>query len=258
MDELERLRQENAELKLANQAQQEVNEYKQFFLARVAHELRSPLSSLISLQQLIIEGFCETLAEEKEFLNDAHAAAYRLLAMIDDLVTVAKIDYGQESLELQPISLELFFAELKAQIGLPVGNSNFRLDFISPPSKILVNGDRRRLLWVLRNLIDACLQSTKAMAGEIILQVQCITPKVKLELLLPCSSEIWQDSPLGVNQPPTPKNKISFAPSLSPALRWQLCHTLLNKMGGSLALNPQASDKTMVTITLPLAIEKLS
>lgn len=252
MDDLERLQRENAELKLALQAQQEVNEYRQFFLARVAHELRSPLSSLISLQQLIIQGFCETPAEEKEFLSDAHTAAHRLLAMIDDLVTVAKIDYGQGPLDLQAIELGELFIELKAQIGLPVGNSNFRLDFIPSQQKIWVNGDRQKLLWVLRNLIDSCLQSTKAMTGAILLQTlpQSLPSQLTLELHLPCSPEIWQDPPLDQPQ----RSKVSTTTSLSPTLRWQLCHTLLQKMNGSLSPIPQALEQTRVEITLPLAI----
>ncbi len=252
MDELERLREENAELKLSQQILREINEYKQFFLARVAHELRSPLSSLISLQQLIIHGFCESPEEEKEFLNDAHTAAYRLLAMIDDLVTVAKIDYGREPLDLQSLDLGELFSELKTQIALPVGNGNFQLNLISPQAKILVYGDRQKLLWVLRNLIDACLQSTKAGAGEIVLQAQSDAPQVRLELQLPCPPEVWQDAALGIDPPPP--GKISPTISLSPALRWQLCHILLNKMNGSITLTPPSPGQTTVAITLPSAI----
>ena len=103
MNELERLQKENEALTLALQAQREINHYKQFFLARVAHELRSPLSSLISLQQLILHDLCETPAEEKEFLSDANVAAQKLLTMIDDLVTVSDAAFAVVTSVVNPM-----------------------------------------------------------------------------------------------------------------------------------------------------------
>ncbi|MFN9173016.1 MAG: sensor histidine kinase [Synechocystis sp.] len=244
MNDLEQLQQENEALTLALQAQQEINHYKQFFLAHVAHELRSPLSSLISLQLLILHDLCETPAEEKEFLTDANLAAKKLLTMIDDLVTVAKIDYGKINLDYCPIAITDLFAELNHTIKLPVENHNFKLDFFSSNSLPLINGDRQKILWVLRNLIDRSLKISSDKSGIVKLAatIDRDSSKVRLILQLPCAPNVWQLSLakdelteiLEANR----LQKISQKFFLSPALTWQLVQTMIEKMGGSVAYQP--------------------
>lgn len=241
MNELEQLQQENEALRLALQAQQEINHYKQFFLARIAHELRSPLSSLMSLQQLILHDLCDNPAEEKEFLTDANTAAKRLLTMIDDLVMVAKVDYGKTSLDCGPIALSDLLAELEYTVKLPVGNHNFRLEFCLPDALPPINGDRHKILWVLRNLIDRALESTLDKSGIIKLEAKldhhhC---QILVSLQLPCVPDVWQFSfPASETEEIVDSNhlqKISHKFMLSPAVTWQLAQTLMGKMGGSLA-----------------------
>ena len=242
MNELERLQKENEALTLALQAQREINHYKQFFLARVAHELRSPLSSLISLQQLILHDLCETTEEKKEFLTDANVAAQKLLTMIDDLVTVAKIDYGKINLDNTPIAITDLLTELKNTIELPVGNRNFHLDFSAPDSLPLINGDRQKILWVLRNLIERALDITPDNSGIIKLEgtIDGEQSTVRLMLRLPCPPDAWQ-FPLTEDESSdiidsSHLQKISHKFVLSHALTWQLAQIVIEKMGSSVAI----------------------
>jgi signal transduction histidine kinase len=266
MNELEQLQQENEALRLALQAQQEINHYKQFFLARIAHELRSPLSSLISLQQLILHDFCETPAEEKEFLTDANVAAQKLLAIIDDLVTVAKIDYGKINLDDEPIILTELFAELNHLLKLPAGNRNFQLHYSAPDSLPLINGDRQKILWILRNLIDRSLEMISPGSGVITLEASLVNnqdsqpSKILITLGLPCAADVWQfseDQPKSADGVASnPLEKISHRVFLSPAITWQLAQTLMVKMGGTMAIvNPDVPmthpPQSAVSLELP-------
>ena len=261
-NELEQLQQENEALLLALQAQQEINHYKQFFLARIAHELRSPLSSLISLQQLILHDLCETPAEEKAFLTDANVAAKKLLTMIDDLVTVAKIDYGKISLDYCPIGVTDLLTELKHSLKLPVGNRNFKLDCHAPDFLPLINGDRQKVLWILRNLIDRSLQISADKHGTIKLEgmIDADGSAICLKLHLPCAPTIWQFSPTEDESTDIlaspPLQKISHQFLLSPALTWQLAQTMAGKMNGSLVILPPSSpehklQQTVMILQLP-------
>jgi signal transduction histidine kinase len=262
MNELEQLQQENEALRLALQAQQEINHYKQFFLARIAHELRSPLSSLMGLQQLILNDLCDDPAEERAFLKDANVAANKLLTMIDDCVAVAKIDYGRITLDATVIEVTTLFTELEQLVALPVGNRNFRLTFDAPESLPAINGDHQKVIWVLRNLIDRALEMTPERSGliQLIGSRDADQAKVKLTLILPCGADVWQWT-----TPPqdttaastvTRLQKISHQVRLSPPLTWQLAQTLITKMGGSAAIANQepAQSKTpptVISLTLP-------
>ena len=94
MSDIEQLTTELENTQIAYQMAQEINQLKTGFLGRAAHELRSPLSSLISLHQLILFDFCESPEEEKQFLEHAYQSAQKLLEMIDELILVSKLDYG--------------------------------------------------------------------------------------------------------------------------------------------------------------------
>ncbi|MGA1622295.1 MAG: sensor histidine kinase [Synechocystis sp.] len=262
MNELEQLQQENEALRLALQAQQEINHYKQFFLARIAHELRSPLSSLMGLQQLILNDLCDDPAEERAFLKDANVAANKLLTMIDDCVAVAKIDYGRITLDATAIEVTALFTELEQLVALPVGNRNFRLTFDAPASLPTINGDRQKIIWVLRNLIDRALDTTPERNGHIHLSGSRDgdPSQVTLTLQLPCGADEWQwtTPPQDTTAASTVTHlqKISDQVRLSPALTWQLVQTLIMKMGGSAAIGDQdpAQNKTPLTViclTLP-------
>ncbi|MFM1843755.1 MAG: hypothetical protein RLZZ490_2498 [Cyanobacteriota bacterium] len=262
MNELEQLQQDNQTLRLALQTQQEINDYKQFFLARIAHELRSPLTSLISLQQLILHDFCDSPAEEKEFLIDANKAAQKLLTMIDDLVTVSKIDYGKISLNCYPIALSDLWKDLESIIKLPVGNRNFQLELCAPDCFPSINGDRQKILWVFRNLIVRALEVTQDKSGIIRLDVTLAEeqPNLQVTLHLPCPARMWQLSaqedetiqPLDLSH----LQKISHQCVLSPALTAQLAQTIIEKMGGlmeivSPPLVENDSRETLIVLALP-------
>ncbi|GBF84663.1 histidine kinase dimerization/phospho-acceptor domain-containing protein [Aphanothece sacrum] len=70
-DEIEALKQELEQTKLAYQMAVQLSQFKSGFLAKTSHELRSPLSTLMGLHQLILSDLCENHEEEREFIEQA-------------------------------------------------------------------------------------------------------------------------------------------------------------------------------------------
>src|SRR4028118_383672 len=66
---------------LAYQMAHEMSQFKSGFLARTSHELRSPLSSVIGLHQLILSDLCDSPEEEREFVAQANASALKLVKL---------------------------------------------------------------------------------------------------------------------------------------------------------------------------------
>ncbi|MFM7191489.1 MAG: hypothetical protein ACKOX2_11830 [Microcystaceae cyanobacterium] len=89
--------------------------------------MRSPLSSLISLQQLIVLDFCESREEERQFIEQAYQASQKLLAMLDQVVQVSKIDYGAIILTPEVVNLSDILIELQTYIALPLANHHIPL-----------------------------------------------------------------------------------------------------------------------------------
>ncbi|MEQ8958292.1 MAG: histidine kinase dimerization/phospho-acceptor domain-containing protein, partial [Coleofasciculus sp. C2-GNP5-27] len=78
-DQLESLKQELEQTRLAYQMAHEMSLYKGGFLARTSHELRSPLSSLMGMHQLILSDLCDSPEEAKEFVAQAHTSAQKMV-----------------------------------------------------------------------------------------------------------------------------------------------------------------------------------
>ena len=86
------LLQELQQTQLAYHKAQEMGQFKAGFLARISHELRSPLGSIIGLHQLILADLCENPEEEREFISQAHEKSLKLLKLIDEILNISKIE----------------------------------------------------------------------------------------------------------------------------------------------------------------------
>lgn len=151
---------------LAYERLSQLERFKSGFLARTAHELRSPINSVIGLHQLILEGLCETPEEEKQFTGEAKEAAYKVLQLFDTIIAASKLDIGREVPVLEPIALATLFKTLKELTQLQAANSNLRLTF--KPTDLSVVSDLKWLQMMLISLIDDAITSTKL--GDITLE----------------------------------------------------------------------------------------
>ncbi|MDJ0695238.1 HAMP domain-containing sensor histidine kinase [Mastigocoleus sp. MO_188.B34] len=139
---------------LAYQMAQEMSEFKGGFLARVTHELRSPLNGLIGLHQLILEDLCESPSEEREFISQAHERALILLKLLDEILKVARADYGANKLDIQPVSISKLFQEVYELNYMLAANRNFPFIVTSPQPEIYASADKSWLRQVLNNLVS--------------------------------------------------------------------------------------------------------
>lgn len=142
---------------LAYQMASEMSQFKAGFLARTSHELRSPLSSTIGTLQLILSDLCDDPAEEREFVEQAHAGALRLVKLIDEIVFVAKTEHGTDKMDIEPIQLAKLFDEVDDLTYLQAANRSIRLEITPPDPEIYVLADWPRFRQVLVNLVDTAI-----------------------------------------------------------------------------------------------------
>jgi signal transduction histidine kinase len=255
MSEIERLKIELEETKLAYCMARDINQFKTGFLARVAHELRSPLSSLISLQQLILLDFCENREEEKSFLEHAYESAQKLLGMIDEIVAVSKLDYGAVALALEPTPLRPLLAELRELVEMPVGNRNLSLQIQAPEQSLLVLADRNRLLQILLSLLDAIIKTMTRGSIDIRTEIIPSQQQAQIALAFPCSPLIWTDKNPGIPllAEATLEQLAAFSRSLetSARMKFLLAEILILKMGGKLQvldISPETAENSQTCL----------
>ena len=239
MNEIEELKEELRQAQLAFQMAAQMSQFKAGFLARTSHELRSPLSSMIGLHQLILSDLCESPEEQKEFIAQAYHSALKLMKLIDEIVAVSKTEYGTDRLYLESLQLAEIFNKIDRLTHLQAANRNLKLNIITPDPEICVLADRSRLTQLIFNLIDSGISLMRS--GKIKLSSTRVTADtVTVEIDLDCATTLWQEAT--TSEPNFETTDLSQIREylqqigLSANMKLLLSQTLLETMGGELKL----------------------
>lgn len=151
------------DLQLAYQQLLALERFKSGFLARTSHELRSPINTIVSLHQLILEDLCESPQEEKDFVEQSKQAALKMLALFDRIAAVSKLDAGREPPKIELVDLSFLIPEVEMLTALQTANQNVRYKVEAPTDELEVSTDRRWLKNTLVALIQDAIPHTKSL-----------------------------------------------------------------------------------------------
>ena len=148
------LRQKNVELANANQA-------KDNFLANMSHELRTPLNAIIGFAGTLLMRLPGPLTPDQETqLKTLQASARHLLALINDLLDVAKIEAGKIELHLELVDCRSVIQEVVAALSPEAIRKELEFQAILPAIDLVVRTDRRALSQIVLNLANNALKFT--------------------------------------------------------------------------------------------------
>lgn len=103
-DDVTQLEETRKELGVAKQAADEANQAKSEFLARMSHEIRTPMNAILGYTDVLRRGFDDDVNDRQEYLNTISASGEHLLALINDILDLSKIEAGSVELELNRCS----------------------------------------------------------------------------------------------------------------------------------------------------------
>jgi hypothetical protein len=137
-------------------------QFKAGFLARTTHELRSPLSTVMSLHQLILNNLCDSPEEERQCLKDAYNASQQLLDMLELVTQVSKSELGSRPLQIQAVSLHHLLEDFYIFSRLQTANRSLRLQIDFPDPNIQIQADPNCLRQALLCLLEPILSDRSA------------------------------------------------------------------------------------------------
>ena len=188
-----------SDLQLAYQRLLALERFKSGFLARTSHELRSPINTIVSLHQLILEDLCEGPEEEKEFITQSKGAALKMLALFDQITAVSKLDIGREPPKLENVDLSFLLPEVEMLTRLQAANQNIRYTVESPTDEIEVYTDNKWLKNIVTSLLQDAIPQTKLLslrveqAGDsVTVVIECDRDAQSLQTELDTVSDITQ------------------------------------------------------------------
>ncbi|AVH69038.1 HAMP domain-containing protein [Nostoc sp. 'Lobaria pulmonaria (5183) cyanobiont'] len=164
---------EQARVSLEDKAEQLAlsSKYKSEFLANMSHELRTPLNSLLILAKLLTDNIDHNLtAKQVEYSQTIYSAGTDLLALINDILDLAKIESGTMSIDMTQMPLaelgeqiERTFRQIAQSKGLA-----FAIEF-TPELPNSISTDVKRIQQVLKNLLSNAFKFTEQ--GEVRLRI---------------------------------------------------------------------------------------
>ena len=235
-DDVEPLKEELRQAQLAYQMAHEMSQFKAGFLARTSHELRSPLSSLIGMHQLILSDLCDSPQEERDFVAQANVSAQKMVKLLDEVIAVAKTEHGTNRLEIRSVSLSHVFEDLELLTHMQAANRNIQLKVISPDPDIDVLADPRRFQQVLRGIVDSAIAQMDEGTIEVSAAGFPESQSVQIWIDVQCPNLIWSESVDVLSQTPVPEVKLSERALISPGLMLLMVQTLVEVMNGRLEL----------------------
>jgi two-component system OmpR family sensor kinase len=144
----------------------EVDDLKTRFLSTVSHELRTPLTSITGYLQLLEQGVMGELTPDQ--LNYVHVAQRngdRLTSLIDDLLMLSRFDAGRIEMACERVDVAEQLRHLREEM-VPVAAKRQTQLALETPSKLIIEGDSRRLSQSFANLVSNAIKFNRE-GGEV-------------------------------------------------------------------------------------------
>ena len=160
-DELEvKVAERTRELAQANIQLQELDRLKSMFIASMSHELRTPLNSIIGFTGIILQGMAgEITKEQSKQLTMVKNSAEHLLALINDVIDVSKIEAGKVEPAIEEFDFLCIIREVKDSFEVIADEKGLKLS-IEMPDKLVIKSDERRTKQIIMNLVNNAVKFT--------------------------------------------------------------------------------------------------
>lgn len=151
------------------------------FVSNVSHELRGPLAAVKILAETLASGALKEKKRAKDFLRRINGEIDRMTAMVNELMELSRLESEQSSLQLAPLDLHPFIAEMLDEHRDRTKKNKIALDEALPESLPPVRGDEEKLRQVFDNLLNNAVKFTPE-DGRISLSAQQENGKVCLRV----------------------------------------------------------------------------
>jgi hypothetical protein len=250
----------NIQLSQARDQAMQASKTKSSFLASMSHELRTPLNAIIGYSEILLEEMHDV--GESGYTNDIEkirTAGNNLLALINDILDLSKIEAGRMDLFIEEFDLQLLLKEIDSTINPLVTKKANTLTVTASGPPLLLRLDHTKLRQILFNLLSNSCKFTEH--GKITLTVESDSSHAKFDHDVVMFSV--RDSGIGMTQDQMKKLFKDFSQAdgsttkkfggtgLGLAITKKFCEM----MNGSITVQSVPNEGTTFTVTLPTHLQ---
>jgi signal transduction histidine kinase len=163
VEQRERLEVLTKELAAANERLKELDKLKSEFLSFASHQVKSPMAAVKGYATLIYDGTFGLVPDKvKEVTHKIKASADRMIALVDNLLDLRKIEEGKMEYDFVEVEVAKFVSEIVEELSPLASDKKLELSFEGEPSGIKIKADAQKLRQVIQNLIDNAAKYTQA------------------------------------------------------------------------------------------------
>lgn len=246
-----KIKERTAELEIARDQALTATRHKSEFLANMSHELRTPLNAIIGFSEVLLEKmFGDVNAKQAEYLEDVLSSGRHLLALINDILDLSKVEAGRTELEPTTFSLPATLQNTLALVRERAMRHRIRLSCDIDTRLGECTADERKIKQVLLNLLSNAIKFTPD-GGNVAL---------KASLRGETAEIVVSDTGVGIAQEEQSKIFDEFyrakdglvSKREGTGLGLSLAKKLIELHGGTISLESQVGQGSTFTVALPL------
>ncbi|MEH6631599.1 MAG: PAS domain-containing sensor histidine kinase [Halopseudomonas aestusnigri] len=228
------------------------NQAKDQFFAKMSHELRTPLNAIIGFSEALLLGFCgEQNDKQAEYIDHIRTSGIHLLALVNDVLDLAKIEASEEKLYEDPVDIPSVMSNCLHCIESLADQKEVTLsvDILDEIPKLY--GDERRISQIFTNLLSNAIKfslegesvsfsARHTDTGSIVVVVRDHGPGIAPDNIKQLTKPFHQI-----------RGDIHSTPLEGTGLGLSICSSLTELHGGTLTIESQLGQGTSVTVCFP-------
>ena len=251
----EELEERNRRLEWQSRELQKASRLKSEFLASMSHELRTPINAMLGYTALLREEIYGQLNEKQEgALRKIYGASQHLLALINDILDLSKIEAGKMPVRIESVRLEAVVAELSQTIEPMVREK--KLDYRTEVSEDLpaMETDRTKVKQILLNLLSNAVKFTHE--GQVIVRASPMKDGQRVQIeVRDTGIGIKQDDMEAIFDDFRQVDQSSTRKYGGTGLGLSITRKLVRLMGGTVEVKSEFGKGSVFRVELPVTLD---
>ncbi|MFH1386201.1 MAG: HAMP domain-containing sensor histidine kinase [bacterium] len=240
-------------LEAANKELKKLDKTKDEFLSIVSHDLKSPLATILSSSDLLMDGLAgEITTKQREIIDIIKRQGHALKKLIETLLDYTRMEFGKLALNRERFSINIELDEIIKEIKPQLETKKILLKMKLPHENVFINGDKNMFQRIIHNLLGNAIKYSKE-GGEIDVEVKREAENLFITV---------KDNGLGIEKGNLPHlfdrfylvDTTQAREAMSLGLGLYICKNFVEAHGGKIWAESEGLGKgTKLTVSLPIS-----